>query len=124
MPSGVPMRSLLVSLLALVVAACGPSNGADKGGKGPGMGMPPPDVAAAEARLEQARRNAARFKPLYAEKAVSQKDYDDAVSAEQIGAADAKAARARLHEAQLNLGYTKVEAPVSGVASKAQRSEG
>jgi len=191
------MRSLLVSLLALVVAACGPSNGADKGGKGPGMGgMPPPevttmtvapqaipvafeyvgqtagsrevevrarvtgillkrnfdegkpvkqgqslftidpapfeaavtraqaDVAAAEARLEQARRNVARFKPLYAEKAVSQKDYDDAVSAEQIGAADAKAARARLHEAQLNLGYTKVEAPVSGVASKAQRSEG
>jgi membrane fusion protein (multidrug efflux system) len=82
------------------------------------------DVAAAEARLEQARRNVARFKPLYAEKAVSQKDYDDAVSAEQIGAADAKAAKARLHEAQLNLGYTKVEAPVSGVASKANRSEG
>ena len=40
------------------------------------------DVAAAEARLDQASRNAARFKPLYAEKAVSQKDYDDAVSAE------------------------------------------
>jgi membrane fusion protein (multidrug efflux system) len=82
------------------------------------------DVAAAEARLEQARRNAARFKPLYAEKAVSQKDYDDAVSAEQIGNADVKAARARLAEARLNLGYTKVEAPVSGVASKSQRSEG
>ena len=36
--------------------------------------------------LEQAKRNAARLKPLYAEKAVSQKEYDDAVSAEQIGA--------------------------------------
>jgi membrane fusion protein, multidrug efflux system len=82
------------------------------------------DVAAAEARLEQAKRNAARFKPLYAEKAVSQKDYDDAVSAELIGIADAKAARARLNEAQLNLGYTKVEAPVSGMAGKSQRSEG
>src|SRR5262245_7005033 len=82
------------------------------------------DVAAAEARLEQAKRNVARFRPLYAEKAVSQKDYDDAVSAEQIGNADVKAARARLHEAQLNLGYTKVEAPVTGVASKSQRSEG
>jgi len=82
------------------------------------------DVAAAEARLEQARRNAARFKPLYAEKAVSQKDYDDAVSAEQIGSADVKAARARLAEARLNLGYTKVEAPVSGVAGRALRSEG
>ena len=46
------------------------------------------DVAAAEARVDQAKRNAARLKPLYAEKAVSQKEYDDAVSAEQIGAAD------------------------------------
>ena len=82
------------------------------------------DVAAAEARLDQAKRNAARFKPLYAEKAVSQKDYDDAVSAEAIGTADVKAARARLAEARLNLGYTKVEAPVSGVAGRANRSEG
>jgi membrane fusion protein (multidrug efflux system) len=82
------------------------------------------DVAAAEARVEQARRNAARLKPLYAEKAVSQKEYDDAVSGETIGAADLKAARARLAEARLNLNYTKVEAPVSGVASRSLRSEG
>jgi membrane fusion protein (multidrug efflux system) len=82
------------------------------------------DVAAAEAREQQARRNAARLKPLYAEKAVSQKDYDDAVSAESIGAADLKAARARLAEARLNIGYTKVEAPLSGVASRSLRSEG
>ena len=82
------------------------------------------DVAAAEARQEQAARNAARLKPLYAEKAVSQKDYDDAVSAEQIGAADVKAARARLAEVRLNLGYTKVESPVSGVTTRALRSEG
>ena len=82
------------------------------------------DVAAAEARQEQAARNAARFKPLYAEKAVSQKEYDDAVSAEAIGGADLKAARARLTEARLSLGYTKVESPVAGIAGKAQRSDG
>lgn len=82
------------------------------------------DVAAAEARLAQARRNAARLKPLLAERAVSQKEHDDALSAEQIGEADAKAARARLAEARLNLGYTKVEAPISGFAGRAQRSEG
>jgi membrane fusion protein, multidrug efflux system len=82
------------------------------------------DVAAAEARQEQASRNAARFKPLYAEKAVSQKEYDDAASNEAITAADAKAARARLMEARLNLGYTKVESPVAGIAGKAQRSDG
>jgi len=82
------------------------------------------DVGAAEARLDQAKRNAARLKPLYAEKAVSQKDYDDAVSAEAIGSADLKSARARLAEAKLNLDYTRVEAPVSGVAGRALRSEG
>ena len=82
------------------------------------------DVGAAEARLQQARRNAARLKPLYAEKAVSQKDYDDAASAEAIGEADLKAARARLTEARLSLEYTRVESPVSGVAGRALRSEG
>ena len=82
------------------------------------------DVAAAQARLEQARRNAARLKPLYAEQAVSQKEYDDAVSAELIGEADLKAAQARLAEARLNLEYTRVESPVSGFASRALRSEG
>jgi len=82
------------------------------------------DVAAAEARLAQAKRNAARLMPLLAEKAVSRKEHDDAVSAEQIGDADLKAARARLMEARLNLGYTKVESPIAGVASRAQRSEG
>src|SRR5207244_7651014 len=60
------------------------------------------DVVAAQARHEQAKRNAARMKPLYAEKAVSQKENDDAVSAEQITAADLKSAKARLVEARLN----------------------
>ena len=82
------------------------------------------DVAAAEARSDQAKRNAARLKPLQAEKAVSQKEFDDAVSAESIGAADLKAARARLTEAKLNLGYTHVESPISGVTTRSQRSEG
>jgi membrane fusion protein (multidrug efflux system) len=82
------------------------------------------DVAAAEARAEQARRNAARLKPLYAEKAVSQKELDDAVSAEAIAEADAKAARARLQEARLNLEYTRVESPLAGIAGRSQQSEG
>jgi membrane fusion protein (multidrug efflux system) len=82
------------------------------------------DVVAAQARYEQAKRNAARLAPLYAEKAVSQKEHDDAVSAEEIGAADVKAARARLVTDKLNLSYTKVEAPVSGMASRSLRSEG
>jgi membrane fusion protein (multidrug efflux system) len=82
------------------------------------------DVAAARARLEQAKRNAARLKPLYAEQAVSQKEYDDAVSAALIAEADLKAAQARLAEALLSLEYTRVESPVSGYVSRALRSEG
>jgi membrane fusion protein (multidrug efflux system) len=82
------------------------------------------DVAAAQARYEQAQRNAARLKPLLAEKAVSQKEADDALSSEAVTGADLKAARARLTEARLSLGYTKVEAPVAGVASRSERSEG
>ena len=82
------------------------------------------DVAGAEARLAQAAKNSARLKPLYAEQAVSQKEFDDASSAEAIAAADLKAAKARLTEAQLNLLYTKVESPASGIAGRAQRSEG
>jgi membrane fusion protein, multidrug efflux system len=82
------------------------------------------DVAAADARRDQAARNAARMKPLYAEKAVSQKEFDDAASAEAIAAADVKAARARLQEARLNLEYTRVESPVSGIAGRSMQSEG
>ena len=82
------------------------------------------DVAGAEARLAQAKKSAARLKPLYAEKAVSQKEFDDASSGEAIAEADLKAAMARLTEARLNLLYTRVESPVAGVAGRAQRSEG
>jgi len=82
------------------------------------------DLAAADARLDQARRNAARLKPLQAEKAVSQKEIDDAMSAASIADADAKSARAKLTEAKLNLEYTRVEAPAAGIASRSLRSEG
>ena len=81
-------------------------------------------LAGADARYEQARRNAARYRPLYAEKAVSQKDFDDAVSAEAIAAADVKSAHAQVTDARLNLGYTKVEAPASGITGRSQRQEG
>ena len=82
------------------------------------------DVAAAEARLDQARRNAVRLKPLIESKAVSQKEYDDAASGEAIAAADLQSARARLKETRLNLQYTRVEAPIAGLTSRALRSEG
>lgn len=82
------------------------------------------DAAAAEARLAQAKRNAARLKPLIEAKAISQKEFDDAASAEQIADADVKSARARITDAKLNLEYTRVESPISGITSRSQVSEG
>ncbi len=82
------------------------------------------DLAVAQARLAQAKREVARLAPAYEAKAVAQKDYDDAVSAEQIAAAEVQAARARVTEARLNLDYTRVEAPISGVSGRAVVSEG
>jgi membrane fusion protein (multidrug efflux system) len=82
------------------------------------------DLASADASLAQTTRNAARLKPLWDVKAVSQKEYDDAQSAEQVAAANVKAAQAAVTQARLNLSYTRVEAPISGITSRAVVSEG
>ena len=82
------------------------------------------DLASAEASAAQARRTASRYKPLWDAKAISQKEYDDAVSGEEVANAAVHAARTRVTEARLNLGYTRVESPVSGVSSRALKSEG
>ena len=82
------------------------------------------DLSRAQAQYSQAKRNFDRVKPLAGSNALSQREYDEAVSAEETGAAAVKQAQAKLTEARLNLGYTTVTAPVSGYASRAQKSEG
>lgn len=82
------------------------------------------DVAAAQARLSQAVRRLQRLEPLWKERAVSQREYDDAVSAQEVGQAELEGAQARRATAALNLGYTRVEAPIAGVAGRSQVSEG
>lgn len=82
------------------------------------------DLVSAQATFDQTKRNAARLKPLYEAKAVSQKEFDDATSGEQVSSANVKAAQAAVTEARLNLSYTRVEAPISGITSRALQSEG
>ena len=82
------------------------------------------DLSVADARLAQAKREVARLRPVLEAKAVSQKELDDAVSAEQVADAEVKSARARVNEAKLNLDWTRVEAPISGTTSRAAVSEG
>lgn len=67
-----------------------------------------------EAALATARAKANRYRPLAAAKAISSQDYDDAVAAEKEAAANILIAKAQLEQAQINLNYTKVMAPISG----------
>lgn len=82
------------------------------------------DLAAAEARLDQAKREATRLKPLFEDAVVSRQEYDAAVSSQTIAEADLLAAKTRVKEAKLNLAWTRVEAPINGVTSRAVTSEG
>jgi membrane fusion protein, multidrug efflux system len=80
--------------------------------------------ASMEARHAQAVRETARIKPLVEQGMVTRKAYDDAVSNEQIAAADARTARAAVTQARIDLGYTNVPAPIAGVTGRALKSEG
>jgi membrane fusion protein (multidrug efflux system) len=82
------------------------------------------ELATAQARLTQAKRDIERLKPLLDQGMVSQKAFDDALAAEEVAAAQVKGAQAALAEARLNLEYTRVQAPISGVAGRALVSEG
>ena len=77
-----------------------------------------------EAKLNQAKREFERLLPLAAEKAISQKELDDARSAMETAAAGFKQSRAQVSEARLNLGYTTVSAPIAGVTGAASKSNG
>lgn len=81
-------------------------------------------VAQAEAQLSKARQDVARLRPLYADNAVSKKELDDAVAAMESAEANLFSARAQLKAAKIDLGYTSIEAPISGVTSRAAVSEG
>jgi membrane fusion protein (multidrug efflux system) len=77
-----------------------------------------------EARLQVARANLDRVRPLAAKNALSQKDLDNAIGQEQDAAAAVESAKAGLEQAQLNLGYTTIVTPVTGLSSYARVNEG
>jgi membrane fusion protein (multidrug efflux system) len=82
------------------------------------------DLARAQAQKAQADRERARLGPLAERKAIGQKEADDAASNADLAAAAVQSAKARLDELKLNWGYTKVVAPISGLSSRAMKSEG
>ena len=81
-------------------------------------------LAQERARADLAAREAERLKSLATARAISQREYDVAQSQVQQVAAAIEGAQAKLAEAQLNLSYTNVRAPISGITGRALRSEG
>ena len=71
-------------------------------------------LAKAQSSLRLARLKAARSRELVAIRAVSQQDDDDAGAAVQQAEADVAAARAQCETSRINLGYTRITAPVTG----------
>jgi membrane fusion protein (multidrug efflux system) len=74
----------------------------------------------AKAALEKAEADVARDRPLVAKQAVSQQDLDHAIAAKDSATGQVAAAEGALRTANLNLGYTRVAAPVDGIAGIAQ----
>lgn len=78
----------------------------------------------AEATNDQAQREEVRLTGLLASAAVSKRVAEEAETAHRSAAAALAAARARVREAELNISYTSVVAPIAGVTGRALHSEG
>lgn len=81
-------------------------------------------VSVERVRQEQAQREAERLKGLANSRAISQREFEEATSTARQSAAAIEGLQARLAEAQLNLSYTNVKAPIGGITSRAAKSEG
>ncbi|EKP0259971.1 efflux transporter periplasmic adaptor subunit [Aeromonas sobria] len=81
-------------------------------------------LAQEQARLNKARADRDRIIPLFKRQVVSRKDYDDTIANYEGAIASLQAVQAKVKEAELNLSYTQVTAPINGMASKSSQSEG
>ncbi|MBP2228825.1 membrane fusion protein (multidrug efflux system) [Azospirillum agricola] len=77
-----------------------------------------------QARLLQADRNWKRIEPLFQRETVSGRERDEALSALDLARASVAVAEAEVRAAKIDLDYTQVKAPVSGVTSRETMSEG
>jgi membrane fusion protein (multidrug efflux system) len=82
------------------------------------------ELQAQQARLGTASANLKRVGPLAAEDALSQKDLDDAQGARDAAVAAVEGARSRVQQAEINLSYTTILSPVTGVTSFARKQPG
>lgn len=81
-------------------------------------------LAQNEAQLKAAQTQWERIKKLFADRIVSEKARDEALANLDSLKASTQLAQAEVEQAQLNLDYTTVKAPISGVTSMEAQSEG
>lgn len=81
-------------------------------------------MAQEQAKVTQARRQLDRSRALNKQKIVTRRAYDDAVAAARTSEAGLNVARARVDEAELNLSYTLISAPIAGVSGRSRLSQG
>jgi membrane fusion protein (multidrug efflux system) len=81
-------------------------------------------LSRAEATAANAAQDAARYKGLVEQQALSQQEYDAAIARLHTAQADVAQRRAEVATARLNLGYTTVTAPIDGRAGRAEVTEG
>ena len=74
------------------------------------------NLARQQAALKKYELDVARYTPLEAKGAVSREELDDAIQASRGAKAQVDAAAAAVETARLNLGWTRVYAPIDGVA--------
>ncbi|MEA2603962.1 MAG: rane fusion protein multidrug efflux system [Acidobacteriota bacterium] len=82
------------------------------------------DLEQARAQLAKAHQDVVRFQPLVAQKAISQQELDNALSAERAAQAAVAARQASVHQARLTSGWARVTSPISGIAGIAQQQVG
>jgi len=82
------------------------------------------ELLAQEARFATAKANLERVKPLAEQDALSRADLDRAQGDYDAANAAVYAAGAKLREAEINLGYTTIRSPVTGLASRSQQRQG
>lgn len=81
-------------------------------------------LAQQKARLEQTQREAQRLQGLVASQSISQREADNAASDNSLARAGLAQYEAAVREAELNLSYTNVTSPLSGIAGRFELSEG
>jgi len=82
------------------------------------------ELAAQQARLTTARANLDRVKPLVEQNALSRADLDRSVGQFESATAAVYSAEAKVKEAELNLGYTSIRSPVTGLSGRSLQRQG